>query len=93
MIKNPPANAGDIRHGGSTPALGRSPGGEHGNPPQYSFFFVFFFLFFSFFCYFIFFFVFFSSTPVFLPGESHEQRNLEGHSPLGCKESDATEAT
>ena len=51
------------------------------------------FFFLSFFCYFIFFFVFFSSTPVFLPGESHEQRNLAGHSPQGCKESDTTEAT
>ena len=36
MIKNPPANARDIRDVGSIPALGRSPGGEHGNPPQYS---------------------------------------------------------
>ena len=32
-------------------------------------------------------------TPVFLPGESHRQRNLEGYSPWGCKESDTTEAT
>ena len=32
VVKNPPANSGDIiRHG-----LGRSPGGGHGNPPQYS---------------------------------------------------------
>ena len=30
-------------------------------------------------------------TPVFLPGELHEQRNLEGYSPRGCKESDMTE--
>ena len=30
-------------------------------------------------------------TPVFLPGESHRQRNLEGYSPWGCKESDTTE--
>ena len=30
-------------------------------------------------------------TPVFLPGESQEQRSLEGYSPWGCKESDATE--
>ena len=27
------------------------------------------------------------STPVFLPGESHGQRNLVGHSPWGRKES------
>ena len=30
-------------------------------------------------------------TPVFLPGESHGQRSLEGYSPRGCKESDTTE--
>ena len=30
-------------------------------------------------------------TPVFLPGESHRQRNLEGCSPWGRKESDTTE--
>ena len=29
-------------------------------------------------------------TPVFLPGESHEQRSLGGYGPLGCKESDTT---
>ena len=27
VVKNPPADAGDIRHLGSTPGLGRSPGG------------------------------------------------------------------
>ena len=32
-------------------------------------------------------------TPVFLPGESHGERSLAGHSPRGCHESDATEAT
>ena len=30
-------------------------------------------------------------TPVFLPGESHIQRNLVGYSPWGGKESDKTE--
>ena len=30
-------------------------------------------------------------TPIFLPGESHGQRSLEGYSPWGCKESDVTE--
>ena len=30
-------------------------------------------------------------TPVFLPGESHGQRSLEGWSPWGHKESDTTE--
>ena len=29
-------------------------------------------------------------TPVFLPGESHGQRSLEGYSPWSCKESDTT---
>ena len=29
-------NAGDTREGGSIPELGRSPGGGHGNPLQYS---------------------------------------------------------
>ena len=32
-------------------------------------------------------------TSVFLPGESHGQRNLAGYSPQGCKESGMTEAT
>ena len=32
-------------------------------------------------------------TPVFLPGESHEQKSLAGCSPQGHKESDTTEAT
>ena len=36
MIKNPPANAGDIRDMGSVSGLERSPGGGHGNPLQYS---------------------------------------------------------
>ena len=35
MVNNLPANAGDIRDMGSTPELGRSPGGGHGNPLQY----------------------------------------------------------
>ena len=30
------------------------------------------------------------STPVFLPGKSHEQRSLAGYSPCGHKESDRT---
>ena len=29
-------------------------------------------------------------TPVFLPGNPHGQRSLEGYSPLGHKESDTT---
>ena len=35
VVKNPPANARDLRNQGSIPGLGRSPGGEHGNPLQY----------------------------------------------------------
>ena len=31
MVKNPPANAGDIRDVSSIPGWGRSPGGERGN--------------------------------------------------------------
>ena len=36
MVKNPPANAEDIRDVVSVPGLGRSPGGGHGNPLRYS---------------------------------------------------------
>ena len=36
MGKNPPANTGDARDAGSIPRSGRSPGGGHGNPLQYS---------------------------------------------------------
>ena len=45
-VENPPANAGDIKDKGLekkkkkdkglNPGLGRSPGGGHGNPLQYS---------------------------------------------------------
>ena len=35
VIKNPPANAGDTRDEGLTPASGGSPWGGHGNPLQY----------------------------------------------------------
>ena len=55
VVKNPPADAGDIRDPGSIPGFRRSPGGEHGNPP------------------------------IFLPGDSHGQRNLVGYSPWGCR--------
>ena len=34
--KNPPAGARDLRDAGLIPGSGRSPGGEHGNPLQYS---------------------------------------------------------
>ena len=36
MVKNPPANAGDIRDTGLIPGSGRSPGRGHSNPLQYS---------------------------------------------------------
>ena len=36
MVKNPSASAGDIRDMGSIRGPGRSPGGGHGNPLQYS---------------------------------------------------------
>ena len=32
MVKNPSANAGDVKDPGSIPGLGRSPGGGNGNP-------------------------------------------------------------
>ena len=35
-VKNPPANAGDIREAGWIPVSGRSPGAGHGNPLQHS---------------------------------------------------------
>ena len=35
MVKNPPANAGDLRDAGSIPGLGRSPGGRHGSQLRY----------------------------------------------------------
>ena len=36
VVKNPPANARDIRDAGSTPGSGRPPGGGQGNPLQCS---------------------------------------------------------
>ena len=36
VVKSPSANKGDIRYVGLIPGLGRSPGGGHGNPLQYS---------------------------------------------------------
>jgi len=37
VVKNLPAKAGDARDSGSIPGPRRSPGGEHGNPFQYSY--------------------------------------------------------
>jgi len=36
LVKNLPANAGDIRDVGLIPGSGRSPGGGNGNPLHYS---------------------------------------------------------
>ena len=36
VVKNPTANAGDIRDASLIPRLGRSPGEGHGNPLQHS---------------------------------------------------------
>ena len=36
VVKNLPANAGDVREAGSIPGWGRSPGGGNGNPLLYS---------------------------------------------------------
>ena len=37
MVKNPASNEKDIRDAVSMPGSGRSPGGRHGNPLQYSY--------------------------------------------------------
>ena len=37
VVKNPPANARDIKDVGSIPGSGRSPGEGHGNTLQYSY--------------------------------------------------------
>ena len=36
VVKNLSANARDVRDESLIPGLGKSPGGEHGNPLQYS---------------------------------------------------------
>ena len=36
VVKKPPASAGEVGDTGSIPGWGRSPGGGHGNPLQYS---------------------------------------------------------
>ena len=61
LVKNLPANAGDIRHG-FDPWVGKIPWKRIWQP-----------------------------TPVFLPGESHGQRGLEGYSPWDGKELDMAE--
>ena len=64
MVKNLPANAGNIRDDGLGPWVGKKPWRRAWQP-----------------------------TPVFLPGESHGQRSLEGYRPVGCQELDMTEVT
>ena len=36
MVKNPPANAGDIKDAGLIPGLGNSSGGGNSNPLQFT---------------------------------------------------------
>ena len=36
VVKSLPVNTGDFRDAGLIPGLGKSPGGEHSNPLQYS---------------------------------------------------------
>ena len=36
VVKNSPTNVGEVRDLGLIPGSGRSPGGGHGNPLQYS---------------------------------------------------------
>ena len=36
VVKNLPVSAGDVRDTGLFPGLGKSPGGGHGNPLQFS---------------------------------------------------------
>ena len=36
VVENLPANAGNVRDAGLIPGLGRSSGGRHGHPLQYS---------------------------------------------------------
>ena len=73
MVKNPPANAGDIRDPVLTPGLGRSPGEGNGNPFQYSYFHTPVFL------------LPYSSilTPILQYGKSHGWESLAAHCPWG----------
>ena len=63
VVKKPPANAGNKRHG-FDPWVRKIPWRRAWQP-----------------------------TPVFLPGESHGQSNLEDYSPWGCTESDMINTT
>ena len=86
MVKNLPANAGDLS---LIPGSGRYPGEGNGNPLQYS-------------CLgnpkargawqvTVHGVTELDMTPVFLPEESYGKRNLVGYSPKGLKELDTSE--
>ena len=63
VVKNPPANAGDVKRHGFDPWAWKIPQRRT-----------------------------WQSTPVFLPGKSHEERSLAGYTVHGvAKESDMTE--
>ena len=62
MVKNPPANARDVRNMDLISGVGKIPWRRA-----------------------------WQSSPVFLPGESHEQRSLAGYSPQSGTELDTTE--
>ena len=64
IIKNPPANAGDIGEASLIPWIGKIPWMRAWQP-----------------------------TPVFLPGESHEQSSLAGYSPWGHEDLNMTVVT
>ena len=63
VLKNLPANAGDVKRHGFNPWAGEIPWSGAWQP-----------------------------TPIFLPAESHGQRNLVGYNPWDHKELDTTEA-
>ena len=64
VVKNLPANAGNIMRRGFDPCVRKIRWRRAWQP-----------------------------IPVFMPGESHGQRNLVGYHPQSLKESDTTEAT
>ena len=64
VVKNPLANAEEVRDTGSIPGVRKIPWRRARQP-----------------------------TPVFLPRESHRQRNLAGYSSWGHKELDTTKVT
>ena len=79
MVKNPPANAGDIRDVGLITGSGRSPGEGNGRPLQ------------SMVSQRVGHDLVTERQPVFLPGESHGLQGLVGCSPWGHRESETRE--